>query len=112
MTTYANQSTQTIADFGPDPNNRAIRFLMSRQWVDNQSGYTQVYGPSELDPGRFWPGYLDSPQDFVSFNQSGGSTVPYRSGAYPQTDSAIVTGPMGDPARRVFAERLARRRGI
>jgi hypothetical protein len=109
---YANQSAQTIAEFGPDPNNRRIRWLMTRQVWDDQSMYTHPYGPSELNPGRFHPGYMDDPQNFVSFNQQGGSEVPFRTGAFPQTDSAIVTGPMGDPSRRVFAERLARRRGF
>lgn len=109
---YANQSAQTIAEFGPDPNNRRIRWLMTRQVWDDQSMYTSPYGPSELNPGRFHPGYMDDPQNFVSFNQHGGSEVPYRTGAFPDTSSAIVTGPMGDPSRRVFAERLARRRGF
>jgi hypothetical protein len=109
---FANQTSQTIAVFGPDPNNRAIRWFMRRQWYDDQSHFTSPYGPSELNPGRFNPGYINGLQDFVSYNQSGGSTVPFRTGAYPQTDSAVITGPMGDPTRRIFAERLARRKAV
>jgi hypothetical protein len=38
-----------------------------------------------------------------------GSGIPYRPGGSATIDSGLVEGPLGDPARRIFAQRLARR---
>jgi hypothetical protein len=106
-----NQGTQRIAVFGPDPHNRRYLNLLTRQLGDANGYYTHTYGPSEITPGRFHPGYAHNPQNYHGFAvATGGSLVPYRTGAYPMTDSGIITGPLGDVSRRVFAERLARRR--
>lgn len=111
MARAANQGAELHATFGPDPNNSRIRHLMSRQVFDAQGQYTHGYGPSEITPGRFWPGYAGDPQHFIGFAvATGGASTVYRTGAYPQTDSGIITGPLGDVSRRVFAERLSRRR--
>jgi hypothetical protein len=107
-----NQGVAVVATFGPDPNATPMnQTLPSRLQGYLQSWFTPYVGPSEVNPGRFWPGYAPSPQSFVGMAGSGGSAVVYRTGAYPQTDSAVIAGPLGDPSRRIFAERLARRQG-
>lgn len=107
-----NQRVEVSAVFGPDPNTAPIHAFMSRVHGYLQARYTPYVGPNEGNPGRFWPGYAPSPQSFTGMAGQGGSAVVYRTGAYPQTDSGVVTGPLGDPSRRIFAERLARRQGI
>lgn len=107
-----NQGVQLIASFGSDPNAAGINNgLASKIHGYLQSWFTPYVGPSEVNPGKFWPGYAPSPQSFAGMAGFGGSAVVYRTGAYPQTDSAVIAGPLGDPSRRIFAERLARRQG-
>lgn len=104
-----NQSSQRIAVFGPDPHNQPFINLAVRQLGDANGFYTHTYGTSEITPGRFWSGYAHNPQNFHGFAPGGADTA-YRTGAYPMTDSGVITGPLGDTSRRIFAERLARRR--
>jgi hypothetical protein len=107
----ANQGSETIAVFGRDPNNQPFRNLIARYIHDANGRFTHTYGASEITPGRFYPGYAHNPQHYNGFAvATGGSQVPYRTGAFPMTDSGIITGPLGDTSRRIFAERLARRR--
>lgn len=106
-----NETIQLASSFGADPNDLVIHSLQSRIHGYLQSHYTPYVGPSEINPGRFWPGYAPSPQSFTGMAGQGGSGVVYRTGAFPQTDSAVIAGPLGDPSRRIFAERLARRQG-
>lgn len=106
----ANQGVALAATFGDDPNAAGINHgLASKIHGYLQSWFTPYVGPSEVNPGRFWPGYAPSPQRFTGMAGMGGSGVVYRTGAWAQTDSAVITGPLGDPSRRIFAERLARR---
>lgn len=109
---FANRLLSIVLDFGRDPNNEPIRSLMDYQVADAQGAFATVYGPSALNPGYNWEGYVDDPplQNFVHYSGTQGNAPVYRTGAYAQTDSAIVSGPLGNPARRVFAEQLRRRR--
>lgn len=114
MAGFANRLLQIVLDFGRDPNNEPIRGLMNYQVADAQGASATVYRPSSLNPGYEWTGYVDDPplQNFVHYSGTQGNAPIYRTGAFPQTDSAIVSGPLGNPARRVFAEQLRRRRVV
>jgi hypothetical protein len=111
MNRPVNQSAELAATFGPDPNTGPIQAFMSRVHGYLQASYTPYVGPSEVNPGRFYPGYAPNPQSWAGMAGHGGSGVVYRTGAFPQTDSAVISGPLGDPSKRIFAERLARRQG-
>lgn len=113
MGEFANETRGLIPEFGPDPSNRRFLGLMSRKVHEDQGHYNHPYGPSNLNPGYEWDGYAHNPQHYKGFAvATGGSLTQYRDGGWEQTDSGVVAGPLGDPSRRIFAERLARRKGV
>lgn len=108
---FANQYTLPVAEFGEGPDSRQGRGLLREIWTRVQGFRTHPYGPEKSDPSITWNGYADSPQKFTGLNTLGGG-VPYRNGAFASIDTGLVEGPMGDPARRIFAQRLARQTSI
>jgi hypothetical protein len=109
---YANQRKAVVADFGADPNDSVTTGLMGRIWNTLQGKYTAPYRPDDNNPqGGIYTGLHTPVQAFMGSNQLGANPVQYNNGAFPTIDTGLIEGPMGDPARRIFAQRLARRKG-
>lgn len=106
---YANQYTAPVAEFGADPHDRTAWSLFTEIWSRVQGLRTVPYGVADKDPSVTFNGYAAAPQEFTGLGTSLGGATPYRNGNYPTIDSGLVEGPLGDPARRIFAQRLARR---
>lgn len=108
---FANQYVHPVAEFGEGPDSRQGRGLLREIWTRVQGLRTHPYGPEKSDPSITWNGYADPPQKFTGLNNAGGA-LPYRNGGFATIDTGLVEGPMGDPARRIFAQRLARQTSI
>ncbi len=105
----ANQRTVPVAEFGADPRDRFAAGLLTGIWTRLQGFRTHPYGPADKDPSTTFNGYTHSSQEFHGLQAQMGGGLPYRNGDTPKLDSGLVEGPLGDPARRIFAQRLARR---
>lgn len=104
---FANQVTRVVTDFLPDPNNpsRDIAADMTLR-VQGQLVAPMVGG--DLDPGLQFFGYSEALQDFKGLAVGTPTSSVMRDGAADLSD-AVTANPMGDPARRIFADRLRRR---
>ena len=111
MPAFANQYSAPVAEFGPDPRERVAGGLFAEIWARVQGLRTHPYAPADKDPSTTFNGYAQAPQNF-QVQIPLGSGIPYRDGGSATIDSGLVEGPMGDPARRIFAQRLARRTAI
>jgi len=109
MGAFANQYTAPVSEFGADPRDRFAAGLLTGIWTLLQGFRTHPYGPADKDPSMTFNGYAQSPQEFRGLHAPLGGGVPYRNGDTPKLDTGLVEGPLGDPARRIFAQRLARR---
>lgn len=109
---FANQYPQIVTQFGEGPDSRQGRGLFQEIWTRVQGARTHPYGPEKSDPSTTFNGTADSPQNFTGLNAPLGGGVPYRDGGSATIASGLVEGPMGDPARRIFAQRLARQTSI
>jgi hypothetical protein len=109
---WANSFTQVVTLFGDDPTSggRQGRGILADIWQRVQGARTHPYGPEKADPSTTWNGVLlgDS-QQFRGADFLLGGGVAYKDGGAADISSGLVEGPMGDPARRIFAQRLARR---
>lgn len=108
---FANERTVSTAEFGADPRERVAGSLFREIWTRVQGFRTHPYAPADKDPSTTFNGYGNPPQQFEGFTAPGGA-IPYRPGGFPTLATGLVEGPMGDPARRIFAQRLARRSAI
>lgn len=107
---FANEYRAPVAEFGPDPRERQARGLLFDSWTRLQGWFTTVYGPEKSDPSTTFNGTIVTPpQQFKGLQPKVGGGLPYRPGGSATIDSGLVEGPLGDPARRIFAQRLARR---
>lgn len=110
---FANQYTAPVAEFGADPRERQGRGLLAEIWSRLQGFRTHPYGPMQgKDPSITFNGVAPAPQQFKGLTAPPGNGPAYRNGANPMIDTGLVEGPMGDPARRIFAQRLARRQSL
>lgn len=110
---FANEFHQPIAQFGEDPNGLpTARGLLAQIWERVQGFRTHPYGPEKSDPSITWNGLAQPPQEFSGLQFALGGARPYTDGATATIDTGLVEGPMGDPARRIFAQRLARQTAI
>lgn len=106
----ANQYLAPVSEFGEDPNGRGTaRGLLGEIWTRVQGLRTHPYGPADKDASTTFNGYAAPPQDFRGMNAINAGATPYRNGGYATIASGLVEGPLGDPSRRVFAQRMARR---
>lgn len=105
---FANQFTRPTAEFGEGPDARQGRGLLADLWSRVQGARTHPYGAEKSDPSITWNGYAENPQDFAGLNAPLGGGVPFRNGGNATIDTGLVEGPLGDPARRIFAARLKR----
>lgn len=105
---FANQSSQQVPVFGEDPHAPG-RGILREIWTRVQGLRTHPYRPERSDPSITFNGLAAAPQDFRGLGQLAAGGVAYRNDGFPTLDTGLVEGPMGDPARRIFAQRLARR---
>jgi len=104
---FANARTRPAVDFDADPNNPSAGMVQETLMRLHGFLVPAVLG-GDSDPERQFHGYGPQLQDFR------GAASPASTGAIPnggnaELSSAVVAGPMGDPARRIFADRLRRR---
>jgi hypothetical protein len=109
---FANETRQTVAQFGVGPDARQGLGLLRDLWSRVQGARTHPYAPEKSDPSITWNGYARPVQEFRGFGVSTGGAIPYRNGGNATLASGLVEGPMGDPARRIFAARLKRQTSI
>lgn len=112
MTTFANSYIAPVQEFGEDQLGAGLFRGMWRDiWARVQGHAGQAYyGGADGDPERTFGGVGNSPQSFVGVAMGVRTQAVTNNGAYPTIASGIVEGPMGDPARRIFAARLQRGR--
>lgn len=108
----ANQYIAPVSEFGADPHDQVAAGLLQSIWTRLQGFRTHPYGPAQKDPSITFNGYAASPQHFRGLQSPLGAGTPYRNGNSPMIDTGLVEGPMGDPARKIFAQRLARRNTV
>jgi hypothetical protein len=108
---FANEGRQAVATFGVGPDARQGLGLFREIWTRVQGLRTHAYGLEKSDPSITFNGVAQAPQSFSGLNQPLGGGQAYRNGGSATIASGLVEGPMGDPARRIFAARL-KRQGI
>jgi hypothetical protein len=109
--TFANQRQAVVTEFADDPRDGLFASLFGRLWNTVQSRYTAPYLPADDDPnGNSFTGLAAPVQAFMGADFLAANHVTYTDGGYPTIDTGLIEGPMGDPARRIFADRLRRRR--
>lgn len=102
MTAINAQST-AVTDYAPDPNGPGRNLVASV--TRYLHGFLQpVIGFGDADPARQFHG--DGPK-FQDFRGGLGGAAPMSNGGYADIGSAVTVGEMGDPAARIFADRLA-----
>jgi hypothetical protein len=107
---FANQRRAAITEFGADPRDSIFQLLMGRLWNTAQSKYTAPYRPADDDPnGMVFTGLHNPVQAFMGADFLAPNHIQYNNGGYPTIDTGLIEGPMGDPARKIFADRLRRR---
>lgn len=104
-----NAQPALVTDYGPNPRNPARGLL--DDLVHRVQGFLvpAVVNPPG-DPMTSFYGY--GPQVQVFTGAAVGNSVVYRNDGNADISSGVVEGPEGDPARRIFAARLARRGGM
>lgn len=105
---FANQRRTVVSDFGVGPDARQGLGLFRELWSRVQGARTHAYGLEKSDPTWTFNGVAQAPQSFKGLSAPGGGGVPYRNGGSPTIASGLIEGPMGDPARRILAQRLKR----
>jgi hypothetical protein len=109
---FANESRQSVAQFGTGPDARQGLGLLRDLWQRVQGARTHPYGAEKSDPSITWNGVAAATvQHFEGLSAPAGGSAPYRNGGSATIASGLVEGPMGDPARRIFAARLKRQTG-
>lgn len=109
--TFANEYRAPVAEFGADPRDRLAGGILRDIWTRLQGARTHPYGPAQgKDPSITFNGVAEAPQGFRGLQAPLGSGTPYT--GTPMLDTGLVEGPLGDPARRIFAQRLARRSSL
>jgi hypothetical protein len=110
---FANERRAAVTEFGADPRDGTFLALAGRLWNTVQAKYTAPYRPADDDPnGMVFTGLHTPVQAFMGADFLAANPVQYNNGAYPTIDTGLIEGPMGDPARRIFADRMRRRGGI
>ncbi len=107
---FVNETAQVIRDYGPDPNRRHAARLLHDTAMRVQGMLVRPWLGADDDPYLTFSGYGPGLQDFVGAASPASTGVTFRDGGNAEISSGIVEGPMGDPARRIFADRLRRGR--
>lgn len=109
---FANQQIRPVSEFGTGPDARQGLGLVREIWRRVQGARTHPYGPERSDPSITFNGLAAAPQNFRGFIAPSGGSTPYRDGGSATIDTGLVEGPLGDPARRIFAQRLKRQTSV
>lgn len=109
---FANQRARADSVFGIGPDARQGLGLLADLWARVQGARTHPYGAEKADPSITWNGYAQTAQEFRGLNNAPGGSTPYRNGGSATIASGLIEGPLGDPARRIFAQRLKRQTSI
>lgn len=110
---FSNGERRAIVDYGADPRERYAGSLVSTLWRTVQSRFTAPYRPADDNPnGGVFTGLHQPVQAFMGADFLAANAVQYSNGGYPMIDTGLIEGPMGDPARRIFADRMRRRGGL
>lgn len=105
---FANEQYRQVVDFGGDPGGETrVRGLFADLWARVQGAFVAPVVGMHGDPSVSFTGYGPQVQHFDGMG--GGAPVLQRDGGAAGIDSGVVEGPYGDPARRIFADRLRRR---
>ena len=106
-----NARPRTVVDYDTDPRNPAMQVF--RDVLLRLHGFLvpAVLG-GDADPETMFFGYGPELQDFKGAAAPGHNPVVYADPTGAEIGSAAVAGPSGDPARRIFADRLRRRSGL
>ena len=98
-----------VTDYDPDPRNPAVQ--IARDALLRLHGFlVPAMVGGDVDPGLQFYGYGPPMQDFNGAAVAG--AVPPAAQGNAELSGALTAGPMGDPARRIFADRLRRRNGL
>lgn len=110
-TAYANAVQRVIVDYGREPAESWVRRLYGDVSARLRGVLVAPVLGADADPERTYGGRLEgvSVQDFQGAANPASTNVAYRDGGHATIASGIVEGPYGDPARRIFADRLRRR---
>ena len=113
-TSYANATARVVVDYGPDPAESWVRRFYADVSARLRGELVAPVLGSDADPERTYGGRLEgvSLQDFDGAASPATTNVAYRDGGHATIAEGIVEGPYGDPARRIFAERLRRRSAL
>ncbi len=105
----ANAVTRPVTDYGPDPRSPAAGAIHDGR-MRLHGFLVRVVGVADDDPSATFGGAIEGELQQFTGAVAGANPVTNRDGGHPEVSSAIVEGPMGDPARRIFAARLRRGR--
>lgn len=106
----ANAVTRQVTDYGEDPISPS-RGLIEEIRTRLHGWLVPAYVGGDTDPDRQFFGYGPPLQDFKGAANPAATLVTFRNGDYAELSSAESGGPMTDPTRRIFADRLRRRVG-
>jgi hypothetical protein len=106
-----NAQRRVITVYGDDPNAAPARGLLRDMLARVQGFLVPAVVGAKGDPGLSFTGYAVAPQRFEGA-ASVATPHTFRDGGSADISSGIVAGPMGDPARRMFAARLRRGRSL
>jgi hypothetical protein len=109
---FANSRREAVTNFGVGPDARQGLGLLRDLWSRVQGARTHAYGLERSDPAWTFNGVGPAAQNFRGLSAPGGGGVPYRNGGSPTIASGLIEGPMGDPARRILAQRLKRQTSV
>jgi hypothetical protein len=105
---WSNARPGRVVEFGEDPLAPG-RGLLTELWTRLQGARTHPYGVEKSDPSITFNGVGPALQNYAGLGQLSAGAYPYRNGGSATIASGLVEGPLGDPARRIFSQRLARR---
>lgn len=109
----ANARARVVVDYGPDPADRYARGLLADTLARVMGRLVHGYGADDFNPSTTYHGQDDRRlQNFAGAAHGGATSVVTRDGGHADMSSGIAEGPMGDPARRIFADRLRRRTAL
>lgn len=108
----ANSYRRTLTEYGADPNDGRAIGLAAQLWRRVQATWATRYGIANGAPEVSFTGTVERSLPMMAGAAPlGANTNPYRGGGAATIETGLVEGPMGDPARRIFAQRMQRRNG-
>lgn len=106
----SNAVVRTVVDYGGDPYNEPRLHSIQDEAASRLQGHgSGTYGIANGDPSASFNGYAAPVQTFARVSAPGRNPVVYRDQSQGTIETGLVDGPYADPARRIFAARLAAR---